>query len=119
VNYINAHNVTIKKTERETRDIDGVNRKRERKGKKQLTPIKPYHWIDLRPVEIVSGRKRETYGRVLEFREMVRGHFQRYHKTEGVVRNWIDPYVRGPDDALWRENRYRLLETMLRRGTNY
>jgi hypothetical protein len=119
VNYINAHNVTLKKAERDTRDLDGINRKRVRKGKKPLTPIKPYHWIDLRPVEIVSGRKRETDGRVLEFREMVRGHFQRYHKTEGVVRNWIDPYVRGPDDTPWRENRYRLLETMLRRGTNY
>ena len=49
----------------------------------------------------------------MNYREMVRGHFQRYHKREGIIRYWIPRYARGPEGAPWKENRYRVLNDLL------
>lgn len=120
VEYINAHNVVIQKTARETRDpgeLARINRGREKHGKRPLPPLRPYHWIQIR-----QGAARQTEqgdGGALEYKEWVRGHFQRYHAREGIVRNWIEPYVRGPEGAPWREARYEVLDDMLRRGSHY
>jgi len=117
IDYINAHNVTLKKVDRNPRDIDKINRKRERKRKKLLEPLKPYYLIDIRESRVSDSESQDkANSSVMDYQEWVRGHFQRYHTREGMVRNWIQPYVRGPEDAPWKENRYRVLEDMLKKG---
>ena len=115
--YVNAHNVIIHKQDRNPRnprDVDRINRKRTAKGKKPIPSLQPYHWIEVR--QSVIEEKKGYEGATLDYREWVRGHFQRYHRANEVVRNWISPYLRGPEDAPWRENRYKILEDMLKRG---
>jgi len=117
VDYINAHNVTIRRTERETRDIDKINRKREIKGKKLLSPLNSYYWIEVKQAEITETRAGK--GWIIDYREWVRGHFQGYHTKEGILKHWIQPYIRGPPEAAWKENRYKVLDDMLRKGPRY
>ena len=50
---------------------------------------------------------------------MGRRSFPDYHTSEGLITNWIEPYVRGPEDAPWKENRYKVLDDMLRKGPRY
>lgn len=111
INYINAHNITINQIERQTtQEYERINRKRESKGKSKLEPLRPYHIIVVEQ-SFISDKVNEEIdgtGRKMDYREMVRGHFQRYHKREGVIRYWIPRYVRGPEDAPWKENRYRV-----------
>ncbi|GEM_PF-6399502 len=127
IDYVNAHNITLKVVSRETReakDIERINRKREHNGKRPLFALKPFYWVDIIEKTIVrkdSLKKQELENNVglknaLTYREWVRGHFQRYHTTEGIQKNWINPYVRGPVSAPWKENRYVVLEEMLERG---
>ncbi|MDO8656163.1 MAG: hypothetical protein Q7K45_02915 [Nanoarchaeota archaeon] len=115
IDYINAHNVTIRKVERTPVDIDRINRKRQRKGKKMLMPLKPYYWTDVEQSEQREQVVRPT-GDTQNYREWLRGHFQRYHTSAGIAKNWIMPYVRGPEDTPWKEKRYRVLDDMLKEG---
>ncbi|PIZ51633.1 hypothetical protein COY27_02870 [Candidatus Woesearchaeota archaeon CG_4_10_14_0_2_um_filter_33_13] len=121
VSYINAHNVTIVKTERDNPYLPRINRKRAQKGHKQIKPLHPIHWIDIKQSTHYSRERQrlEEEGRTLEYQEIVRGHFQRYHTNDGVVKLWRDPFRRGPEDAPWRNNRYRLLDTLLKQGTKF
>ncbi len=114
VNYINAHNVTInrrERTDKSAEELERINQKRIRKGKKQLNTLKPYYWIDVR--ESITHEDESGIGKRMDYRELVRGHFQRYYSSQGTVRNWIQPYVRGPEDASWRETRHRVLADLL------
>ncbi len=127
IDYINAHNIMLKVVERETRDareLERINRKRETKGKRPFLVLKPFYWVDITEKTIVRKdlgseemlRSEAGQENVLQYREWVRGHFQRYHTVEGIKKNWINPYVRGPSAAPWKENRYVVLEEMLERG---
>lgn len=116
IDYINAHNVTIRKVDRDSRNIDRINRKRKQKGKKILEPLKPYYWIDVRESPVGNASQHIGDSSSMDYREWVRGHFQRYHTREGTVKNWIQPYARGPEDAPLKENRYRVLEDILKKG---
>ena len=125
VDYINAHNITLRVVERETRDareIERINRKREHNGKRPLLALKPFYWVDIIEKTIVKKDskseellKQGGSENALTYREWVRGHFQRYHTNDGIKKNWINPYVRGPVSAPWKENRYMVLEEMLER----
>lgn len=116
VDYINAHNITIRKTDRQ-KNIDRINRKRLKKGKKLLKPLKPYYWVDIKR-HVVDNWKGESIGK-MDYREWVRGHFQRYHIKKETLKHWIQPYIRGPELAPWKENRYRVLDDMLKKGPSY
>lgn len=113
IDYINAHNIVIRKADRGGPIIDVINRKRVRKGKKSL-PTKSYYWIDVK--QSVANEESAVSSNSLEYREWVRGHFQKYYTKDGTIKNWIEPYVRGPTDAPWKENRYRVLDDMLKKG---
>ena len=120
VYYINAHNVTIRTTNRETRsskNLARINRDRLKHRKNPIFPLPPYHWIEIKQ-HVVDERRSGEEGS-MDYRERVRGHFQRYHTGQGVVRNWIEPYIRGPEGAPWKEARYKVLDDMLRRGSRY
>ncbi len=115
ISYINAHNVTIRRQDRQNKNLDEINARRIRHGKKPLPNLKSYYWIDVKRGE-TSERNMEEESK-MEYREWVRGHFKRYHTRNGMVRHWIQPYVRGPEDKPWKENRYRVLADMLQKGT--
>ncbi len=115
VDYINAHNTTIRRTERIQADLEKINRKREKKGKKLLEPLKPYHWIDIVQHTLYDGKREKTESR-MDYKEWVIGHFEKYHTKKGMIKHWIGSYVRGPDDAPWKENRYKVLDDMLKKG---
>jgi hypothetical protein len=115
LSYINAHNVTIREAGRGGPDIDVINKRRIRKSKKPL-PTKSYYWIDVKKSAVGEDNLSVVSGNPLEYREWVRGHFQKYHTKDGPVKNWIEPYVRGPSNAPWKENRYRVLDDLLKEG---
>jgi|SRR3989344_9600259 len=124
IDYINAHNISLHKIQRETRDttqIERINRKREIKGKRPLSALKPFYWVEI--TDNTSTKEEEHNSKntssdenTLSYREWVRGHFQRYHTRDGTKKNWINPYTRGSSTAPWKENRYIVLEEMLQRG---
>ncbi|MBI2662574.1 hypothetical protein HYX11_03885 [Candidatus Woesearchaeota archaeon] len=123
IDYINAHNITLRQVERETKDtteIERINRKRETKGKRPLSALKPFYWVDITEKTITLTEQNSNNSlsdeNTLTYREWVRGHFQRYHTRNGTKKNWIDPYTRGPSTAPWKENRYIVLEEMLQQG---
>jgi hypothetical protein len=41
----------------------------------------------------------------------VRGHSRTYREEDGSERYtiWIEPFVKGPQDAPWKNNRYEML----------
>ena len=110
IDYINAHNITIVKKSRT--DVTRINRRRVKKGKEPLRQLKPVHWIDIKRTTTYP-KTDDIEPRTMDYREIVRGHFQRYHTNDGVVKNWVNPFVRGPKDAPWKNNRYRLLSKLL------
>ncbi|MBS3051415.1 MAG: hypothetical protein J4400_04680 [Candidatus Aenigmarchaeota archaeon] len=114
ISYINAHNVTVRREDRQNGGLSGINARRIRHGKKPLPNLKPYYWIDVRQSE-ARERNREEESK-MEYREWVRGAFHRYHTRAGIVRHWVQPYIRGPEDKPWKENRYRILADMLQKG---
>ncbi|MFH1440260.1 MAG: hypothetical protein ABIG89_06835 [Candidatus Woesearchaeota archaeon] len=128
ISYINAHNVEVREQSRFNPNLYLKNKRRERRSvrrrpKKPLPQLRPYYWIDIKPQEVT---KRGDYvrggagGRELTERHYVRGHFQRYRIADGnVVKNWINPYVRGPDGAPFRNDRYKVLDDMLKKGNKY
>ena len=116
IDYVNAHNIVLRQEFRETRNIDAINRKRLAKGKRPLDPLKPYYWIEVKQSQTGTNNDSESK---MDYREWVRGHFHRYHTTKGLVKNWVNPYVRGPEGAQWKENRYKVLADMLLRDQNF
>jgi hypothetical protein len=119
IDYINAHNVTIRRVERGPEGRrKRINRKRAMKGKKILDPLMPYYWIEIRQHVIDDEVWTEDECK-MNYREWVRGHFRRYHTRDGIESYWIEPYVRGPEGMPWKENRYKVLDGMLKKGPKY
>ena len=121
IDFIKARNVQTVMVDRGTRDIEAINRKRARDGKKPIPHLKPYYWIDIRPSTVYQNQGALCEGgQSMEYQEMVMGHTQRYHITDGsTLTHWISPYRRGPVDAPFKNNRHRLLWDMLQQGPKY
>lgn len=110
INYINAQNIVIRKVSRESRsqhDLDRINKKRQREGKNQLAPLKPYYIVEVKKSYIDEDEKGNQGLWSLENRVWVRGHFRHYE--DGRAPRWIEPYIKGPKDAPWKHNRYSVL----------
>lgn len=105
INYINAQNVEVLKVDRDNRHLDAINRKRAQKGKKLLEPIKPYYFIEVKKHYTTENDEPKNSWE-LGYRIWVRGHFRHYQDGNCI---WIDPYIKGPIDAPWKENRYLML----------
>jgi hypothetical protein len=107
VDYIKAANQTKRRKERNPKDLAKINRKRRKKGKKPIHPLKPIHWIETKPTT-TQGNKRPGTGTPMDYQEPVIGHFQKYHTgprdKSKVIKNWIDEYNRGPEDAPFKKN---------------
>ena len=114
VNYINAHNVTVVRREREVIYLD----KDERGNKKVRRSKQPFHLIVVQDKVIEEPEEPREVGHwELRWRVYVRGHDRRYRDETGNIRmtTWIDPYIKGPSDAPWREQRYVVLAERLKR----
>jgi len=110
VNYINAHNVTVIKRER---DVD-IDAERVWDGEREKNP---FYLVTIRDgvveePELPTGRTWD-----LKWRVYVRGHDRKYRDDQRrVVRTtWIGPHIKGPDGAPWRYQRYQVLATKLLR----
>jgi len=114
ISYINAHNIVLHEQSRgkSKEELARINTRRTKKGHKPILPLKPYYWIEVKQNEIDKDLNLGT-GNLLTHREFVRGHFKRYHTSNGIKIYWIDPYVRGPENAPWKNNRYQVLADML------
>ena len=116
INYINAHNVTFIKKER---NVD-VLMQNERGKNKKVTRMLPYYLINVKDDarEIVDLSNHDSH--TLQWRVYVRGHDRRYrHEDKKIYKTtWIAPYVKGPQDAPWKENRYQVLADKLIREKN-
>ena len=109
INYINAQNVVIKKISRESRsqqDLDRINRKRQRDRKNQISPLKPYYMVEVKKSYVYEDEKGDQGLWSLENRVWVRGHFRHYEDKAPI---WIEPFVKGPENAPWKHNRYAVL----------
>ena len=101
IDYINSENVEIIPRNRERRP---KQRRQRREG-----PLKPYYLIEVKKEVYRPSEDGETDLWSLDYRVWVRGHFQRYHTRNGVIRRWLIPHIRGPENAPWKNNRYLML----------
>jgi hypothetical protein len=107
INYINAHNVTVVRRERRLEVPEG---KGDTKDKSH-----PFYLVKLKEGSVQESD--EPYGLTwnLQWRVYVRGHDRRYRTDEGEIYKvlWIEPYVKGPENAPWRYQRYEALARKL------
>jgi len=98
-----------------------MNRKRAKRGKKVLDPLKPYYWVNVEENEktLEARTRAEHEGRSLSVRFMVNPHFRRYHTNNGLVRYWIDTFPKGPDTAPWKSPEQERVYQMWKKGTHY
>lgn len=110
VNYINAHNVTIVKR---TRSLDIV-RRNERNKRKHVQEQKPFYMVTIRDRYITEPEEATGKSWELQWRLWVIGHPWHYRDAAGERHTlWIEPYIKGPPNAPWREHRYALLADKL------
>jgi len=118
IQYINAQNITYHEMRRRDRKTvvqniwEGNNmRRRLKKTKRRVieTELKPYYWIEIKKESrrVERGEGDST----LNCRFWVRGHNRFYCDSEGNEKyhRWIEPYVKGPKEAPFKENRYEVL----------
>jgi hypothetical protein len=110
INYINAQNVVVTRKDRETRNLEElsrINARRQRDGKQIIKPLKPYYIIEVKKSYVHEDKQEGGDPEwTLEYRVWVRGHFRHYQDGNRI---WIEPYVKGPENAPWKENRYSML----------
>ncbi len=110
VNYINAHNVEVISRTRKPRKTRFKD-----KFIEEPSSNKPFHVIVVKSGQVEENREGDR-SYTLNFREAVRGHDRHYRNPDGSIRlvAWVEPYIRGPENAPWRETRYdaRGRETM-------
>jgi hypothetical protein len=117
INYINAHNVTVVRKEREVIELQ----RDERNKKKKVISKHPFYLITVKDhVYEEPDTPRETGLWTLKERVFVRGHWKYYRDKNGQRigddhRYWVIPHIRGPHDAPFKETRYQVLHDKLKR----
>jgi hypothetical protein len=112
VNYINAHNVTVKqRTRGRYIPYDGQDVARLPSKKR------PFYLITIKDDVVEEPQQRQARTWDLQWRVYVRGHDRRYRDDSGqiVKTTWVRPHIRGPPEAPWKENRYEVLAAKLGR----
>jgi len=98
IDYIKAENITM------------VHQRGEGKHKGKPKKLRsPYYTIELKRKNQYTKSDFQGDGPQLDYRVWVIGHTQKYHTNEGIIRRWIIPYIRGPENAPWKNNRYLML----------
>ncbi len=104
VNYINAHNVQVVSRSRRPRVIRTNGRFIEEPSSRR-----PFYLITVKS-GVVEEERAGSRSYQLNVREAVRGHDRHFRNSDGSIRSvtWIAPFVRGPENAPWRETRYEV-----------
>lgn len=105
IDYINAQNVVLRKKGRKRKEVRRVGKGKHKQVEKRRVPLKPFYWVEVKKEEQEEAMASERSW-TLDYRVWVRGHNRHYQ--DGKV-TWIDPYVKGPPDAPWKNNRYEVL----------
>lgn len=110
INYINSDN---KETVVKTREVQ-IKRLVDNNGKKKSTVEKrqePYSIINITPVRYEGESTPTGTHWTLQEQIMVRGHNRRYKDDDGKIRKIIriDSHRKGPEDAPWRNQRYKMM----------
>lgn len=109
VSYINAQNTVIKRWSPDLNKMKKINKKRLKKGKSEIRIPTPYSWVEVKKNYYDScqdSNKNDEKSWELKYRVWNRGHFRHYSDGKCI---WIPPYIKGPEDAPWKENRYAAL----------
>ena len=115
INYINAENKEVIEYKR------NVMIKSNNNGNSRKTAVRqePYSVIKIKPYINHTYERDESAGKSWELKERiyVRGHNRRLRDENGGIRKIIriDPCVKGPPDAPWKEQRYEVLYRQLQR----
>jgi hypothetical protein len=107
INYINAHNVTVVPRTEPIRRAEHTHPSQERK----------FNLITLKDRTTQEYEPRDEPLWQLKERIYVIGHDRRYRNPDGSIRmtSWIPPHIRGPPNAPFREQRYKVLAEKLQR----
>ncbi len=108
INYVNAQNIVIREQRRTTRRRVRTRRTRRRNVEVEL---RPYYWIEVKKSYIDRERREGEPEWSVNCRFWVRGHNRSFRDENARERYhiWIEPYVKGPEDAPWKNNRYEIL----------
>ena len=112
INYINAHNITVIKREREVIYLDHY----ERGKKKKRSENQPFHLVVVQDKVYEESEEPKEIGKwKLEERVYVRGHDRRYRDCSGNIRMiiWVSPCIKGPSNAPFANQRYVVLAEKL------
>jgi len=99
VDYINAENIIITPKNRILRGG----------GKRPHKQLKPFNLIEVKR-SVYPKREDSQEGLwELDCRFWVMGHNHKYHTKNGIITNWVEPYIKGPENAPWKNSRYLML----------
>jgi hypothetical protein len=117
INFINSLNVTY---EKRTRKVFSLVINKKGKTEKRILK-KPYYVTRIESKNINLDSDNQESGRSLTERIYVRGHSRRYRDDVGEIYKtiWIDPFIKGPNDAPFRDQRYELLAKELEEYKKY
>lgn len=111
IDYINTANVVIRERKRFRKERFRIGVGKDRHLEKRKVELKPYYWVEIKKGYV--DKEHEDSGKTLDFRFWVRGHFRKLeserYKSKRGQKIWITPYVKGPEDAPWKENRWEIL----------
>jgi len=114
INYINSHNITIVKRERDIVFLEKIKKGKQKKRKQKS----PFYLIPIKDEIYIEPDTRKEIGKwELTERIHVRGHDRKYRDNRGDIKKiiWIPPHVKGPESAPWRNQRYEILAGKLKR----
>lgn len=114
INYINARNKEVIERKREVmvKSRDKNNGKARRKAVSE-----PYYLIKINDAARYAESEHTGTTWELKKRVYVIGHDRKYRDEDGNIKKiiYIDPFIKGPPDAPWGDQRYEILYGQLQR----
>lgn len=111
IDYVNAQNVVVREQRRTREEKIRVGRGRDRHLERIRVELKPYYWVEIKKSYVHRERREGDPAWTVNCKFWVRGHYRRYDSIEGREKYhiWLEPFVKGPEDAPWKNNRYEML----------
>jgi hypothetical protein len=79
------------------------------RARNPATPLRQYYTIEIKSRTVYSRPEEPGTGTPLTYRVWVMGHSQKYHTSQGIIRRYVNFYIKGPRNAPWKNNRYLML----------
>ncbi|MFA5173549.1 MAG: hypothetical protein WC438_00020 [Candidatus Pacearchaeota archaeon] len=71
--------------------------------------LRPYHLLEIKKRVYPRPEDHQENQWTVNCRFWVMGHNHRYYVDNQPVIKWIQPYIKGPENAPWKNNRYLML----------